>query len=236
MLYAVLSAVVFYSQTAEATYYETHFIEPPRAHYDRNALKMEAYRWPNGIVPYQFDASCGQRQCQPAILNAIEVLHRINCVRFVPKSVDQVEHIRFHHSKHGCGSWVGYRPNRSEPLDVRLDDACLGVTGAVQHELLHVLGLFHEHTRPDRDEYVEILWDNIEPNFRQNFVKGSYEYMDTFGLPYDYESLMHYPSFAFARPGSTVTMLSRQNRSSEFGQTKGASFWDLEKVKQMYEC
>lgn len=73
-------------------------------------------------------------------------------------------------------------------------------------------------------------------DFRQNFIKGSYEYMETFGLPYDYESVMHYPSYAFAKAGASVTMVPRQNRSIELGQTAGASFLDLEKVKQMYDC
>lgn len=84
-------------------------------------------------------------------------------------------------------------------MPVNFSPYCLTLRGAIQHELLHVLGLLHEQSRPDRDEYVRIVWANIEPQFVQNFGKTSWEAVETFGLPYDFDSLMHYPGNAFAK-------------------------------------
>lgn len=157
-----LISVVTTWQTVGANFYETSINEPTIDHHHRNALRLEAYKWPDGIVPYRFADSCDQ-QYRSAVLDAMNVLHQATCVHFIPKTTEQVEHIQFGKSELGCGSSIGYRPEQREPLDVFLDDFCIGLPGAIQHELLHVLGLFHEHTRPDRDEYVEVLWDNIEP-------------------------------------------------------------------------
>ena len=49
---------------------------------------------------------------------------------------------------------------------VSLDDKCIlrEAPGIVIHELMHVLGFYHEHQRPDRDKYVKLDLDNIEPS------------------------------------------------------------------------
>jgi hypothetical protein len=86
------------------------------------------------------------------------------CVKFVPHT-SEADYIEIRKATElGCGAMVGRRPGQGLPMAVNYRaPECLQTTGIIQHELLHVLGLFHEQSRPDRDEYVTVLWDNITP-------------------------------------------------------------------------
>lgn len=60
-----------------------------------------------------------------------------------------------------CWSAVG----RSYWLDgvgqeLSLGSGCDNVGTAI-HEIMHALGFWHEQSRPDRNQYVEVLWENI---------------------------------------------------------------------------
>lgn len=47
---------------------------------------------------------------------------------------------------------------------VSLAPACLRKGhGIVLHELMHVLGFWHEHARADRDRYIKVNWNEILP-------------------------------------------------------------------------
>ena len=70
------------------------------------------------------------------------------------------------------------------------------------HELIHAFGLYHEQSRPDRDLYIEIKWENIKADYRGQFAiaKGT----ATYGVAYDPKSIMHYSTSAFNNGNGNV--------------------------------
>jgi Astacin (Peptidase family M12A) len=53
----------------------------------------------------------------------------------------------------------------------------------------------------ERDTYVEIVWENIQPGTENNFNTYPDTRISNFGVPYDYESVMHYSAYAFSING-----------------------------------
>ena len=56
-----------------------------------------------------------------------------------------------------CSSPVGYWRRRNT---INLARGCWN-KGIVIHEIMHSLGFYHEQSRPDRDNFVNINWNNI---------------------------------------------------------------------------
>lgn len=56
----------------------------------------------------------------------------------------------------------------------------------------------------DRDDYVTILWDNIEDGAKSYFKM--YSDRVHHGASYDYRSLMHSPAYIFSKNGKPTIM------------------------------
>lgn len=65
-----------------------------------------------------------------------------------------------------CWSFVGKFGGAQilslEPPDEKGPN-CLENEGRAIHELMHALGIFHEHSRADRDTYIDVHYENIIP-------------------------------------------------------------------------
>lgn len=68
--------------------------------------------------------------------------------------------------------------------------------------------MWHEQSREDRDDYITILWDNIQPQYIHNFSQHIADGDDV--GQYDYCSIMHYPAEAFSRNPGQPTIVVRQ--------------------------
>jgi len=68
-------------------------------------------------------------------------------------------------------------------------------------------------SRPDRDGYVEILYDNVEPGSYEQFEKRSYHDSTSLGYAYDYHSVTHYGSHYFSvSTEPTIRVRDRYNK------------------------
>ena len=112
--------------------------------------------------------------------------------------------------------------------------------------------MFHEQSRPDRDDYVSINWNNIDPgksnipsnafeNFffsaqKFNFDKYTNDEVDTQMTSYDYGSVMHYDRYAFALNRTQPTITPTMNASAFIGQRAGLSLTDIIEIQRFYDC
>jgi len=74
--------------------------------------------------------------------------------------------------------------------------------GTLLHELGHVAGLFHEHSRSDRNSYITFNDQNVIKGSIDNFTQLADDAQNL--TLYDYASIMSYIPYAFSRNGGPV--------------------------------
>ena len=105
----------------------------------------------------------------------------------------------------------------------------------VIHELGHAIGFYHKHTRPDRDNYIDVIYDNIQRGLEDQFYKAGDGETNTLGLGYDLQSIMHYNRKTFSRNGLD-TIRAKDTKVTSFGNARQLSPLDIAKANRFYNC
>ena len=185
-------------------------------------------RWPDGVMTYMVDPNLPNRE---RVFEAIAHFEENTRIRFVETTEANSNHVFFQRSSTGCSAHVGMVGNGRQY--VNLHDRCS--LGNTIHEICHSLGLWHEQSRADRDQYVNIIKDNIEEGKEHNF-----NIHDEDGIMrgrYDYRSITHYGRTSFGKEtpeGKLVTIEVLDPSQPVIGQRNGLSESDINTLDFSY--
>ncbi|KAK7483783.1 hypothetical protein BaRGS_00024999, partial [Batillaria attramentaria] len=202
----------------------------------RAATARKDRLWDFGIIPYDIEANfTGANKAMFKL--AMRHWENYTCVTFVERKPEDENYILFTERSCGCCSFVGKRGNGAQAISIGKNCDKFGI---VVHELGHVIGFWHEHTRPDRDEHVQIIYKNIMPGQEYNFNKLTASDVNSLGETYDYGSIMHYARNTFARNNYLDTILPRRKPGMvvrpEIGQRVKLSPGDIRQANKLYRC
>jgi len=216
----------------------------------RGAEKSKFGRWPDGIVPFKFDDTVNDDD-KAAIRAGINEVEKHTCIRF-PDFTNEEHYLTTRRSgacnpNQGWGSassYVGrtYPSISPQPLFTSAGscwDANNGAHVALWvHEIMHALGVMHTQTRLDRDDYITVHQDNIDPNRFNNYKMCSDNECNAHGLPYDCQSTMHYRDYFFKVDDAAGPTMTAKDPNTCNLKTGGdaviATDWELLNI--MYDC
>uniref|UniRef100_A0A0N4ZZT7 Zinc metalloproteinase n=1 Tax=Parastrongyloides trichosuri TaxID=131310 RepID=A0A0N4ZZT7_PARTI len=193
----------------------------------RTLLRNMAYRW---TFPIEYDI--GYYLNETIIEEAIDVLEKETCITF--KRVRNFTGPGLHYVYgFGCQSYIG-KVSNYRPQQVSIGYRCDRQT-IILHETCHALGMIHEMNRPDRDKYIKFNLNNLNQRHARDFELISSKKSLSFGLKYDYGSVMHYDRIAGSINKQPLMVPREIHYLNTIGQTTEFGFNDVKQLN-LYYC
>ncbi|XP_031629485.1 zinc metalloproteinase nas-13-like [Contarinia nasturtii] len=168
---------------------------------------------------------------ESVVKDAMSEIESVSCIAFKQRN-DEDGYVYFTSSDFGCYTYLGYQGDQQV---LNLGDGCM-YKGTIMHEILHALGFLHMQSAYDRDDYIEIIWDNMMPGLEAQFEKSGSNIISHFAGGYDYKSIMHYGGAAFSKNGKLTIKTKDPNQQTFIGNRNGMSDEDIHKLNIMYNC
>ena len=127
-------------------------------------------------------------------------------------------------------------------------NGCLGKDGGyglLIHEVIHALGIYHQHSRHDRDNFVTVNFTEIERAQQEDFIprdnyKKQYEICTgcKSNGSYNINSIMHYPPHLGIKNRTVIIPNPGvcEFEQCDMGQRKELSVEDVNNIQSLYDC
>ncbi|KAF9538869.1 zincin [Agrocybe pediades] len=247
-----------------ANAYNGEFEDEDQNFFERRAFSVfrGTETWPSGMVVYKYKDEDTEHLLQPFVTKAMETWTRsVPDVKFhrLQNSADRMDGVVTITANPcgGCNSHIGY--DKKAPLHMNLQQSCVGGTkrgtchyAEALHEIGHLLGLKHEHQRPDREQTVHFQCENLNPkcsNMPQggnccgtSYPNGCCKQKADFTVaydfnsagPYDITSVMQYRANAFALPGKNTLVAAAPGVHVPTHNIDKLSNGDIRRICQLY--
>ncbi|XP_056419481.1 astacin-like metalloendopeptidase [Hyla sarda] len=179
-------------------------------------------------VPYTTPSPTYTNFERSMFISAMKEFEVMTCIQFVSRSTEN-DYLSIEDGS-GCWSYVGKMGGKQT---MSLSMAGCIKYNIIQHEFMHALGFYHEFTRSDRDDYIDIMWQNISPGDRPYFYLDNGNTQD---IPYDYNSIVHYTKYALSSVSGQPSMVAKPDPNVPMGQAIGLDNLDVMKINKIYNC
>jgi len=190
------------------------------------------------FVPYIFTSNI-KKKVKENLRKVFKELEARTCLRFVNRTIE-TEYI-YYKQNSGCNTNSLGRNGGGVHVS-----PCVSLRSAA-HETIHALGFPHEQDRADRDNFIEVVKENLTPGGKHVYDKRPYFFQKT---PYDYCSIMQYSTNGFSKNRKpTLRQLHKESGkcillpwSQPVDATPtnvapyGMSDLDIQDINDYYEC
>jgi hypothetical protein len=197
----------------------------------RQGIRFDKYpgsKWPNQNIPYYIadQYSSEERRVIEDAINSWN--NRVHCLKLRPYNGEK-DYV-YVYNGNGCWSYLGNIRN-GQYLSLQRN-GCVH-KGIVLHEFQHAAGFAHEQNRWDRDNHVDILWDNIPDNWKSQYEKTN---PNDYGIQrnYDYYSIMHYPMKAPGTDRDAFRIKANGIDTNRIGRGNDFTTTDINKINDLY--
>ena len=174
-----------------------------------------------------------------AILEAISRQHSTTCLRFEQNQQGNnrqhlLKFVKWNngtcqHSNFGYNSALDYQ-------EIYLSSQCSSIR-MIYKFIFQEIGIIPEHLRYDRNNYIEINWNNIDPSKTGEYLYFSRVYPDIFaGSDYNFASITHAQGNEYklmGLPYEARTLEARNNRANYFSFIAPNAL-DYDKISKLY--